>query len=134
MAALLDESGAELLDELAADGIYDEAGPGVPQEYPLQPASHTGLGAVMVTPVNGDTAVPVPRAGLLLSAGSEPVTVTLPDPLFDDALTAGPRVVTVTAGGWWVVPLPPAVYGYAPVTIGYAGDTTEALVAYVYIS
>jgi hypothetical protein len=134
MAPILDETGQDILDELSAAEIYDEAGPGVPQEYELQRAPHLGLGLGLSTPVNGDTAVPTPKAGLLLWAGSAPFTMSLPSGFGDDGLPLAPQTLTVGPGEAWTVPLPPAVYGFTAITIGYSGDTTEALAGYFYIA
>lgn len=104
--------------------------------YPLQAPPHAGAQLTFSAPASGDLATPGVGYALMVvnPTGNGNVTVSLPMPT-SDGVTVGPRVVTCPAGSTapTFIPLPPAVYGTAPITLTYTGTLTTVQVALIII-
>jgi hypothetical protein len=99
--------------------------------YAIQTPPHAGAQITYTAPpASGDVAPTGSGIGLLVRSPSATITVSLPMLSFD-GVTVGPRVVTVTSGQDWLIPLPSSVYGSPSVILTYSGTLTSVQVAVI---
>lgn len=99
--------------------------------YAIQSPPHAGAQITYVSPpASGDIAPTGSGLGLLVRSPSATITVSLPMLSFD-GVTVGPRVVTVSSGQDWLIPLPSSVYGTPNVVLTYSGTLAAVQVAVI---